>query len=164
MHIHWVPSFFSTNSTSAPQGDELGHINSLACSLAICFLSSTNSFMGIIYGLLEIGGVLGNNSITNSMSWSGGIPSNSSGNTSGYSWTTLISSKAIAFVWLSILPWSDCAMATNSTVVSSFLVNLTAFWVHWITLSYLLNQSTPHMMSIPFESKRMRFDGMSIPL
>jgi hypothetical protein len=82
----------------APQGDELGHMNPLACSSAICFLSSTNSFTSILYGLLEIGGVPGNNSIRNYMSRSGGIPGNSSGNTFGYSQTTLISSKAVTFV------------------------------------------------------------------
>jgi hypothetical protein len=60
-------------------------MNSLAYSSDICFLSSTNSFMGIPYGLLEIGGVPGSNSIRNYMSRFGGIPSNSSGNTSGYS-------------------------------------------------------------------------------
>jgi hypothetical protein len=79
-------------------------MNPLAYSLAICFLSSANSFTGILYGLLEIGGVVGNNSIRNSMSRSGGITGNSSGNTSGYSQTTLISSKVITFVWLSMLP------------------------------------------------------------
>jgi hypothetical protein len=79
-------------------------MNPLAYISAICFLSSSNSFTGILYGLLEIGGVKGNNSITNSMSRSGGIPDNSSGNTSRYSQTVMISSKAIAFVWLSLPP------------------------------------------------------------
>jgi hypothetical protein len=79
----------------APQGDELGRMNPLACSLDICFLSSTNSFTGILYGLIEIGGVLGSNSLRNSMSRSSGIPSNSSGNTFESSWTTLISSKEV---------------------------------------------------------------------
>jgi hypothetical protein len=60
-------------------------MNPLACSSANCFLSSTNSFTDILYGLLEIGGVLGSNSIRNSMSQSSGIPSNSYRNTSGYS-------------------------------------------------------------------------------
>jgi hypothetical protein len=46
-------------------------------------LSSTNSFTSILYGLLEIGGVLGSNSIMNSMSRSSGIPDNSSRNTFG---------------------------------------------------------------------------------
>jgi hypothetical protein len=68
-----------------PQGDELGHMNPLACNSAISFLSSANSFVSILYGLLEIGGVPGSNSIRNSMSRSGGIPDNSSGNTSKYS-------------------------------------------------------------------------------
>jgi uncharacterized membrane protein YfcA len=57
----------------------------LACSSAICFLSSTNSFTGILYGLFEIGGVPGNKSIMNLMSRSSGIPSKSSANTSEYS-------------------------------------------------------------------------------
>jgi hypothetical protein len=60
-------------------------MNPLAYSSANCVLSSTNSFTGIQYGFLEIGGVLGSNSIRNSMSRSGRIPGNSSGNTSGYS-------------------------------------------------------------------------------
>jgi hypothetical protein len=59
-------------------------MNPLVYNSTICFLSSTNSFTGIIYGRLEIGGVLGNNSIMNSMSRSDGIPGKSSGNTSGY--------------------------------------------------------------------------------
>jgi hypothetical protein len=33
-----------------------------------------------------------------------------------------------------------------------------------MTPSYLLNQSMPWMMSIPWESRRMRFDGKSTPL
>jgi hypothetical protein len=86
--------------------------------------------MVILYGLLEIGGVLGNNSMRNSISRSGGIPGNSAGNTSGYSQTTLISSKAIAFVSLSMLSWSDYTMAINSTEVPSFLVNFTALLAH----------------------------------
>jgi hypothetical protein len=60
-------------------------MNPLVCSSTIYFLSSTNSFIGILYGLLEIGGVLGSNSIMNSMSRSSGIPSNSFGNTSRHS-------------------------------------------------------------------------------
>jgi uncharacterized membrane protein YfcA len=60
-------------------------MNPLAYSSAICFLSSTNSFTGILYGLFEIGGVPGNNSIMNSMSQFGGILGKSFGNTSGYS-------------------------------------------------------------------------------
>jgi hypothetical protein len=33
-----------------------------------------------------------------------------------------------------------------------------------MTPSYLLNQSMPSMMSIPLESRRIRFDGKSTPL
>jgi hypothetical protein len=50
-----------------------------------CFLSSFNSSTDIMYGILEIGVVLGKRSITNSTSLSGGIPGNSSRKTSGNS-------------------------------------------------------------------------------
>jgi hypothetical protein len=36
-------------------------MNPLAYNSAICFLSFVNSFVGILYGLLEIGGVPGSN-------------------------------------------------------------------------------------------------------
>jgi hypothetical protein len=79
----------------APQGDELGRMNPFAYSSDICFLSSTNSLTAILYGLLEIVGVLGSNSIRNSMLRSYDMCGKSSRNTSGYSWTTLISSKEV---------------------------------------------------------------------
>jgi hypothetical protein len=60
-------------------------MNHFTCSSDICFLSSTNLFTGMLYGLLEIGGVPGSNSIRNSMLRSGGIPDNSYGNRSEYS-------------------------------------------------------------------------------
>jgi hypothetical protein len=102
-HIRWVPSFFSTNRTGAPHGDKLGRINPLACILAICFFSYTSSFIGILYGLLKIGDVLGNNSIMNSMSQWCGITGNSPGKTSGNSRTILISSRNVPLTWLSTL-------------------------------------------------------------
>jgi hypothetical protein len=85
MHISCVLSFYSMNNTGAPQGYELGRMNPFDCNYAICFFSSSSSFKGILYGLLEIGGVPGSSSIINLMSQSGGIPGNSFGNTSGYS-------------------------------------------------------------------------------
>jgi hypothetical protein len=85
MHICCVPSFFSTNNTGAPQGDELGWMNPFDCSYVVCFFSSASSFMGILYGLLEIGGAPGRSSIITSMSQSGSIPGNYFENTPGYS-------------------------------------------------------------------------------
>jgi hypothetical protein len=86
IHTHLLgPSFFPMNRTGAPHGDELGWINLLACNLAICFFNSTSSFIGILYGLFQIDGVLDNNSMMNSMSQWGGIPNNSSRKTSGSS-------------------------------------------------------------------------------
>nr|BAD26440.1 unknown protein [Oryza sativa Japonica Group] len=83
-----LPSFFLTNNTGAPQGDELGRTNPFSCNSLICFLSSSNSLTGIRYGLLDMGVVPGIRSIVNSMSRSSGIPGKSSGNTSGNRYTT----------------------------------------------------------------------------
>jgi hypothetical protein len=56
-------------------------------------------------------------------------------------------------------------MATlNSTMVPSSLVNLIALLAHRMTLSYFLNQSMPRMMSMPLESRMMRFSRKSTPL
>jgi hypothetical protein len=74
-----------------PQGDELGRMNPFSSRSCNWVLSSANSFGGIRYDLLEIGVVLGFNSITNSTSLSGGNPGRSSGKTSRNSHTTGIS-------------------------------------------------------------------------
>jgi hypothetical protein len=74
-----------------PQGDELGQINLFSSRSCNWVLSSTNSFGGIRYNLLEIGAVSGFNSITNSTSLSRGNPGKSSGKTFGNSHTTVIS-------------------------------------------------------------------------
>jgi hypothetical protein len=85
------------NNTGAPQGDKLGWMNPFDCNLTIHFFSSASSFMGILYGLLEIGGIPGSKSIINSMLQSSGIPGKSSRNTFEYSWTTLISFKEVPY-------------------------------------------------------------------
>jgi hypothetical protein len=54
--------------------------------------------------------------------------------------------------------------ALNSTMVPSSLVNLIALLAHKMTASYFLNQSMPRMMSMPLESKTMRFARKSTPL
>jgi hypothetical protein len=87
-HILYDLSFFCTNRTGAPQGDELGRMYPASCNSVICFLSSFNSSMDIMYGRLEIGAAPGKRSMTNSTSLSGGIPGNSSGKTSRKSLTT----------------------------------------------------------------------------
>jgi hypothetical protein len=66
MHILIDPSFFLTNNTGAPYGDELGRIKPLS--------RSSNSNDAILYGALEIGLVLDTYSIPNSTSLCGGNP------------------------------------------------------------------------------------------
>jgi uncharacterized membrane protein YfcA len=70
------------NRIGAPHGDELGQINLLAYNSAFVYFSSTSSFIGILYGLFEIGGVPDNKSMMNSLSRLGDIPGNSFGKTS----------------------------------------------------------------------------------
>jgi hypothetical protein len=88
MHIPCDPSFFCTNRTGAPQGEELRRIYPASYNSINCFLSSFSSSTDILYNRLEIGTVPGKRSMTNSTSLSGGIPDNSSGKTPGKSLTT----------------------------------------------------------------------------
>src|SRR5215216_692043 len=87
MHNLGLLSFFSTNKTGAPQDEEHGWIKPFCNCSPSCFLSSLNSSTDILYGLFAIGPEPSSKSIRNSTSLSGGIPGNSSGNTSGYSLT-----------------------------------------------------------------------------
>src|SRR4051812_23898286 len=94
MHILLVPSFFVTNRTGQPHGDELGRMKPFANKASSWILSSANSRGAILYGRLEIGVVPGIRSTMNTTHLSGGMPSRSSGNTSGKSRTTEISSRS----------------------------------------------------------------------
>src|SRR3954462_13580009 len=107
MHNLWLLSFFSTNNTGAPQDEELGWINPFCSCSPSCFLSSFSSSTDILYGLFAIGPEPGTKSIRNSTSLSGGIPGNSSGNTSGYSHTIGTLSMLIPLTELSLLPWDS---------------------------------------------------------
>jgi hypothetical protein len=72
----------------APHGDELGQINPFSSNSIICSFNSVNSRVVILKGVLYIGVVPGFNSVTNSMSQSGSIPSKISRKTLGNSLTT----------------------------------------------------------------------------
>jgi hypothetical protein len=72
MHILCDPSFFCTNRTSAPHGEELGRMYPTSCNSANYFFIPFNSSTDILYDRLKVGAVLGN----------------SSGKTSGKSLTT----------------------------------------------------------------------------
>jgi hypothetical protein len=86
-HIPCDPSFFCTNRTGAPQGEEFERMYPASCNSVNCFLSSFSSPTDILYDRLEIGAVPGKRSMTNSTYLSGGIPNNSSRKTSGKSLT-----------------------------------------------------------------------------
>src|SRR3954466_8429570 len=94
MHILSVPSFFVTNRTRQPHGDELGRMDPFANEASSWVFSSANSCGAILYGRLEIGVVLGIRSTMNSTHLSGGIPGSSSRKTSGKSRTTGIYSRS----------------------------------------------------------------------
>src|SRR3954469_14795422 len=94
MHILSVPSFFVTNRTGQPHGDELGRMKPFSNKASSWILSSANSCGAILYGRLETGAVPGIRSTMNSTHLSGGMPDSSSGKTSGKSRTTGISSRS----------------------------------------------------------------------
>src|SRR4051812_26734840 len=94
MHILSVPSFFVTNRTGQPHGNELGRMKPFANETSSWVLSSANSCGAILYGYLEIGAVPRMRSTMNSTHLSGGIPDNSLGKTSGKSRTTEISLRS----------------------------------------------------------------------
>src|SRR3954470_18314227 len=94
MHILSVPSFFVTNRTGQPHGDELGRMKPFSNKSSSWVLSSANSRGAILYGRLEIGTVPGTRSTMNSTHLSGGTPGSSSGKTFGKSRTTGISSSS----------------------------------------------------------------------
>src|ERR1041385_4157118 len=94
MHILYVPSFFVTNRTGQPHGDELGRMKPFANKASSWILSSANSRGDILYGRLEIGAVPGIRSTMNSTHLSGGMPVSSLGKTSRKSRTTGISSRS----------------------------------------------------------------------
>src|SRR6185436_17619968 len=93
-----LSSLFFTNNVGQPQDEALGQIKPLSSSSCNWIFSSANSLGGIRYGLFKIGAVPGCSSMTNSISWSGGIPGKSSGKTSAYSRTTGISSNLMSFM------------------------------------------------------------------
>ncbi|KAJ0458099.1 hypothetical protein HanIR_Chr15g0781231 [Helianthus annuus] len=59
MHILKVPSFFFTNSTGAPQGEELGRMKPLSKSSCSCLDSSSSSVGANRYGARAIGAAPG---------------------------------------------------------------------------------------------------------
>nr|GFC04615.1 hypothetical protein [Tanacetum cinerariifolium] len=87
MHILNEPSFFFTNKTGAPQGEERGLMKPLSESSCSC---SDNSFISDgakRYGAQATGAAPGIRSIWNSTGRAGGRPGKFSGNTLGKSWT-----------------------------------------------------------------------------
>ncbi|GKF67561.1 hypothetical protein Tco_0197240, partial [Tanacetum coccineum] len=87
MHILNDQSFFLTNKTGAPQGEELGLINPLSASSCNC---SDNSFISDganRYGARATGAAPGIKLIWNSTGRARGRPGKSSGNTSRKSQT-----------------------------------------------------------------------------
>src|SRR3954471_3098359 len=105
MHILSVPSFFVTNRTGQPHGDELGQMKPFANEASSWVFSSANSCGAILYGRLEIGVVPGIRSTMNSTHLLGGMPDNSSRKTSGKSRTTGISSRSGSGSTFKVCTW-----------------------------------------------------------
>ena len=88
MYSQRVLSFFFANRTGAPHGEVLGLMKPLSNNSCIWTLSSGNSTGAILYGVIEMGDVLGCISIQKSTSLYGGNPDSSFEKTSSYSQTT----------------------------------------------------------------------------
>ena len=94
MHSRRVLSFFFANRIEAPHGEMLCLMNPLSSSSCSWTLSSYNSTGVILCGVIEMGEVLGCNSIPKSTTLCGGNPGSSSRKTSSYSQTTRGRSKS----------------------------------------------------------------------
>src|SRR3954468_17347628 len=158
MHNLWLLSFFSTNKTGAPQDEELGWINPFCNCSPSCFLSSFSSSTDILYGLFAIGPEPGTKSIRNSTCLSGGIPGNSSGNTSGYSHTIGTLSMLTPLRELSILLFAP-KLVLNLILLFSGVVSETVWLAQSITPLYLVIQSIPRMTSKPWEFNIIKLTG-----
>src|SRR3954465_6452036 len=158
MHNLCVLSFFSTNNTGAPQDEELGWINPFCNCSPSCFLSSFNSSTDILYSLFAIGLDPGSKSIRNSTSLSGGIPGNSSGNTSGYSLTIGTLSMLTPLREFSLLPF-DSKLDLNLIRFFFGVVSATARLAQSSTPSYLVIRSIPKITSSPWEYRIIRLTG-----
>nr|GFB65611.1 hypothetical protein [Tanacetum cinerariifolium] len=80
-------SFFLTNKTGAPQGEELGLMKPSSESFYSCSDNSFISDEAKRYGAWATGAAPGIRSIWNSTGRAGGRPSKFSGNTLGKTWT-----------------------------------------------------------------------------
>ena len=87
MHNQRVLSFFLANNIGVPQGEVLGLIKPLSNNFCNWTLSSYNSAGTILCGVIELGNILGCNSIVKSTSQCRGNPDSSFGKTSSYSQT-----------------------------------------------------------------------------
>lgn len=112
MHSLRVSSFFFfTNNIGASHSDTLGHTKFLLSNSSNRVFSSFNSARAILYGGLDIGIVPGTSSLQKSISLFGGIPSNSSENTSTNSHTTGPSAFCVLLVLSSTLVTIDAKCA-----------------------------------------------------
>src|SRR3954469_24940526 len=125
----------------------------------ICFLISTKSCAGILYGLFDIGPVPGKSSIKNSMSLSGGMPGNSSGNTSGKSFTTGTSSCTTPDKEFNCVMLGACR-DTYLILLPSGVVSKIVLLAHSMFPSYFDNPSMPNITSNPWDSNTIRSEGL----
>nr|GEY27068.1 hypothetical protein [Tanacetum cinerariifolium] len=106
MHILNEPSFFLTNKTGAPQGEELGLIKPLSESSCSCSDNSFISNEAKRYGAWAIGATPRIRSIGNSTGRAGGRPGKFSGNTLGNSWMIVPSAVALG-IYLAYVPYEE---------------------------------------------------------
>jgi hypothetical protein len=136
-----------------------------SCNSVNCFLSSFNSSTDILYGLFEMGAILGKRSMTNSTSLSGGIPSNSSGKTSRKYLTTRMFLPTNFPSTRNMAGLVEAVMVISTSILSPLeLVSSTVPFSQCITAFAFLNQDIPRIRSILLSSNTMGVDQNSLPM
>jgi hypothetical protein len=120
-----------------------------SCNYVNYFLSSFSSSTDILYGLFEMGVVPGKRLMINSTSLSGGIPSNSSGKTSGNSLTTRMLLPTNFPSTRNTAGWVEAVMVISTSNPSPLeLVSSTVPLAQCITAFAFLNHDIPRIRSI----------------
>jgi hypothetical protein len=136
-----------------------------SCNSVNCFLSSFNSSTDILYGLFEMGAVLGKRSMTNSTSLSAGILGNSSTKTSGKSLTTRMFLPTNFPSTRYMAGLVEAVMVISTSNLSPFeLVSSTIPLAQCITAFAFLNQDIQSIGSIFLSSNNIGVDQNSLPI
>ena len=148
-----ISSFFFTNNTDAPHGDTLDRKNPLSTKSWSWVFNSFSSASAMLYGGIETGVELGNSSILNYNSLSGGKPEKSLGNTLVNSHTTgtlskVTSEKDLSIIWANYASQPLCSnlLASNAEITDVGRIflspsNFSSGYPRFLNMVFLVKQS-----------------------